>query len=159
MIEIHCDLWQNQTIEELKKNESVILCVTTNGTVKKNGAAVMGRGYALEAKNKILGIDEQLGKKIKESGNKVNFLQCYPEGLGQVCIYAFPVKHNWWEDADLKLIEKSCLELKEIKIDNLLPKVLLPRPGCGNGKLDWETQVRPLVESILDEDRFIIVNK
>lgn len=157
MIELTFDLWNNEIINNLKKDEFAILCITTNATIKKNGAVVMGRGCALEARDKFPGMDLKLAKQIKENGNRVNFLQSY--GNEQISIYSFPVKHNWWEDADLKLIEKSCFELKEVKINNLPPKVLLPRPGCGNGKLDWETQVKSLIESILDEDRFIIVNK
>jgi hypothetical protein len=38
-------------------------------------------------------------------------------------------------------------------------KVLLPRPGCSNGGLDWETQVKPVLEKILNDDRFVIISK
>ena len=34
-------------------------------------------------------------------------------------------------------------------------KVLIPRPGCGYGELNWQ-DIKPLLESILD-DRFISV--
>jgi hypothetical protein len=33
-------------------------------------------------------------------------------------------------------------------------RVVLPRAGCGNGGLNWEMAVRPVLADILD-DRFI----
>ena len=35
--------------------------------------------------------------------------------------------------------------------------VLLPKPGCANGGLNWE-QVKPLLEQYLD-DRFTIIDR
>jgi hypothetical protein len=39
----------------------------------------------------------------------------------------------------------------------LLENVLVPRPGCGNGQLDWE-DVKPILLDHFD-DRFIVVTK
>lgn len=125
------------------------ICITTNGFVKPNGRAVMGRGCALEAKEKIKDIDYFLGWRIKNYGNHVQPL-CYFEGK---TIYSFPVKHNWWETADIELIKRSCQELKREAVHNA--RILLPRPGCGNGHLRWE-YVGPVIEALLPENVVVV---
>lgn len=126
------------------------ICITTNGFVKKNGEAVMGRGCAYECKLIYPQIPLVLGNLITEFGNEV-FI------IGERLL-TFPVKHNWWEKADPFLIMKSCSELV-VYVDNLkLSKIYLPRPGCGNGKLSWENQVKHLCQKYLD-DRFIVLTK
>ena len=50
-------------------------------------------------------------------------------------IYTFPVKHHWREPADISLIVRSAMQLSEL-VDHYGDKtVVIPRPGCGNGKL------------------------
>lgn len=135
----------------------VLLCITTNGYVKGNGEAVMGRGCALQAKTRYPDLPELLGANIKLTGNITRIFEpgVTPDLKGQLC--SFPVKENWWEEADLELIEKSAKDLVGLTNYFGFARVYLPRPGCGNGKLDWDTQVRPILEPLLD-DRFIIVD-
>lgn len=127
------------------------LCITTNGFVKPNGRAVMGRGCALEAKQRIHEIDHVLGRSIRALGNHVHPLI---EFKGQM-IYSFPVKHNWWEEADIELIKRSCHELNKFVYDGRV--IALPRPGCGNGRLKWEN-VKPIIQSILT-DNVVVISK
>ena len=136
---------------DLFEQKADAICITTNGNVKKNGEAVMGRGCALEA-NRRWNCAKNLGKSIKKYGNVVNFiLYVVPYE-----VLSFPVKHNWWEKADLKLIKESAVELvKRTRLFNW-KKVVLPRPGCGAGGLDWETEVKPVLKPILD-DRFYVI--
>jgi hypothetical protein len=48
-------------------------------------------------------------------------------------LITFPVKHTWWEAADLDLIERSARELlKMIEVKKIQEAIYLPRPGCGN---------------------------
>ena len=142
MIEIKGNLWDYIN--------SAIICITTNGYVKKNGECVMGKGCALECKQRFPDIPFKLGNLIKTYGNKVFYLDNH--------IVSFPVKHNWFEKADLILIEKSCKELVElINLNENVKKVILPRPGVGNGKLSY-SDVKPILEKYLD-DRFYIISK
>jgi len=124
-----------------------VLCITTNGFIKKDGSCVMGRGCARQAKELYSGIEYELGRLIRENGNHVQVIQ---DG-----IVAFPVKHNWWEEADLELIEQSCEELVDLADTHGWDRVTLPRPGCGNGKLDWDV-VKLIVSEYLD-DRFYVI--
>lgn len=133
------------------------ICITTNGFVKKNGEAVMGRGCALEAKTMFSGIEMILARNIQEYGNVVTRLINATESHGH--ILSFPVKHNWWEKADLELIEQSCIQLSEMMNHFAGPRdfIAVPRPGCGNGQLEWK-DVKPICEKYFD-DRFGVVFK
>jgi len=136
------------------------IVITTNGTVRKDGACVMGRGVAKQAAIKYPQLPRELGKLIKLRGNVCHVMW----GLG---IITFPVKHNWWEKADLTLIEKSCKELvqkvcdiDEFKSDtypenNWPDEVYMVRPGCGNGGLRWK-DVEPILDKHLKR-RYIVV--
>lgn len=139
-------------------------CITTNGFVKKDGRAVMGRGIALEAKKMIRDLDHAVGAAITFNGNHVypfwNWIQRYDGESGEEITYdllTFPVKHNWWEHADIDLIKRSCSELMKLADEqgSYWKRILLPRPGCGNGKLDWD-YVKEEIEPLLD-DRVIVV--
>src|SRR3990167_85682 len=85
--------------------------ITTNGYVKNNGQAVMGRGCAKEAANRWPFLPMILGEAIEKFGNEVFIwgLQDLDENSEQIRfnnIITMPVKYNWWEPADLNLIEK-----------------------------------------------------
>jgi len=138
--------------------------VTTNGVVKSNGEAVMGKGIALEAKERFPGLARDLGRAIVSGGSK---LWIWPEYR----LITFPTKGNWRSKARPLLIERSCQELVgwldatagfftkvlKVRLDEERAKIYLPRPGCGNGGLDWK-DIKPILEKYLD-DRFIVVER
>lgn len=138
-------------------------CITTNGYVKKNGEAVMGRGCAREAAKKWPELPEILGDMLRSDGNHVHELGYGIDRNGKYVscaweVLSFPVKHHWRDKASLELIERSAQELVEFvdgHDDDWDIDVVLPRPGCGNGQLAWE-QVKPILEPILD-DRFQVI--
>lgn len=128
------------------------IIIPTNGFVKKNGEAVMGRGLAWQASQKFPTLPKELGDRIKSCGNMVFVFMKYR-------IITFPVKHNWMEDADPELIKLSAIYLQDIFKDNLMglpTPVFVPKVGCGNGKLNW-TNVKPILDKILD-DKFVLCN-
>ncbi len=133
--------------------------ITTNGFVKKDGTAVMGRGVAREAAQRWPFLPELLGAALIDSGNIVHWLASQSQVLagydGTYDLVSFPVKHNWWEKADMDLIRFSAKQLIRLADKRGWESVALPRPGCGNGRLDW-VLVKSAIESILD-DRFIVV--
>lgn len=133
------------------------ICITTNGHVKKNGYAVMGRGVALQALDHISEVDLTLGQLIINKGNHVHYI-CRMRHFtyGPLHVFSFPVKHHWRGRASLQLIERSVIELCGfVDTDKFGDRIHVPRPGCGNGGLDWE-EVRPILRKYFD-DRFIIV--
>jgi hypothetical protein len=143
MIEIFDDIWNYH-------EQGNIIVITTNGTIKDNGSAVMGRGMALDANKKYPGIKHRLGKNLKTCGNHVF-------GYWDLKLITFPVKYNWWEKADLLLIERSTIELVQLVKNIKTQNIYMTRPGCANGKLDWK-DVKPILEKYLD-NKFIIVEK
>lgn len=144
MREIKGDLWElGSTFPD------PVFCITTNGSVKSNGDAVMGRGCAYEATKLYPGIQRTLGTLINKYGNVVQF-------IGMTNILAFPVKHVWWDKADPGLISLSAASLESIAVCERNTLFLLPRPGCGNGGLKW-AEVRPLLEFL--PDNVLVVSK
>lgn len=139
------------------------ICVTTNGNIKKNGEAVMGKGLALEATKKVPefsghSLQYWLGTRISVYSNdpfKGNRLNSFSE----VKVFCFPTKWNWWDKSDLCLIAVSAFELWEY-VENayihIEAPIYLPRVGCGNGGLKWE-EVKVILEKYLD-DRFVVVH-
>lgn len=147
-------------MKEIKGNlweiEADFTCITTNGDIRKDGKAVMGRGCALEAATKWKDVPELLGARLKNGKISVTYLGRYRDNDKSYRLVAFPVKYHWKEPADIELIKKSAEELVVLLSGLNFGKVVLPRPGCGNGKLKW-TDVKPVLETILD-DRFMIVS-
>ena len=150
MIEIVGDIWEQKCDW---------LCITTNGIIDKRGSAVMGKGIALQAKQRFSGIEKILAKKIQEKGNIVSSL--FYDIADQKWIISFPTKNDWRDKSDINLIENSAEQLKQhfdkyCSTHKNKPIVMLPRPGCSNGQLDWK-DVKKVIEPILTDDRFILI--
>ena len=143
MKEIYGDLWDA---------DCDLRVVTTNGDVNRRKAAVMGRGCALEAKSKVPGIEYHFARRLNEHGNRVMLLAKLPDGSR---LASFPVKHHWKDEADLALIRRSAGQLVALADTFGFERVVIPRPGCGNGRLSW-TAVKDALADALDE-RFSVI--
>lgn len=165
MIEIKGDLF---------KQKADVLCITTNGYVKASGENVMGMGCAKAAAKINPDVPLLLGNAIGKYGNVVNHII-----TGRIALYSFPVKPvsapckpdksnvvkhmkykvqpnqsvmGWACVAQADIIEKSAKELVLLADKHGWNKVVIPRPGCGAGELDWK-DIKPILDNILD-DRF-----
>jgi hypothetical protein len=118
------------------------IAISTNGFVKKNGRAVMGRGCAKDAVIMYPEFPEVLGAHIRINGNKPGYVTVGAKQEPRTFMI-LPVKHAWWERASLELIEMSVDFLFHEAIAHPEITFHVPRLGCGNGRLDWLTQVRP----------------
>lgn len=127
------------------------VAITTNGSVRRDRYAVMGRGVAREAAVMFPLLQKQLGESITLYGIHVR-------AFHRERLFAFPVKFRWAEVARITLIEASAFELVKMITDMGLSNVAMVRPGCGNGRLSWAELVKPTICSILD-DRFLVVEK
>jgi hypothetical protein len=109
----------------------------------------MLRGCGRQAKERFPDLSQRLGALIQDRGNHV-----FDLGNG---LFNFPVEHGPFEVPDLRLIERSCGELVALADEQGWTRVVLPRPGCGGGGLEWR-QVRPLLERSLDK-RFQVITQ
>ncbi len=163
-----------EIIGDLFKQKADVLCITTNGFVKSNGECVMGMGCAKKAKEINPRVPKLLGDAIRNYGNIVNHII-----TGKVALYSFPVKPvrndclpdksnivshmkdkvragesvaGWACQAKASIIKQSAIELVALADEHGWTKVVIPRPGCGAGELNWR-EIKPILDEILD-DRF-----
>lgn len=113
--------------------------VPTNGMVRKDGRAVMGRGFAASVKNRVKDSDLILGKLITLYGSKVQWIVQN--------LYAFPTKDDWKNPSTMDIILRSCKELRAIA-EGRPGKWYLPLPGCGAGDLDFKVVLPRVAEEL-----------
>ena len=153
MTERQVDIW------EAARNADAVV-ITTNGSIKSNRAAVMGRGVALEAKEKWPRLPHMLGQWLHLSDRAGPHLFVVPpRSLSNqpFAIVCFPVKFEWKMHAAPVLVARSLKELVDSAEMFDWKRIVLPRPGCGNGGLDWDRDVKPLCAEL--DDRFLVVHK
>lgn len=137
------------------------ICVTTNGVVDANGNAVMGKGVAKIVKDAFPGIEKVLGGLIKQHGNRTMCLGTGAYNGVTFRIFSFPTKHHWQGCSDVTLISQSMIQLCEMlkKEQFKCENVYLPRPGCGNGGLNWDSNVKAWLAPLLEGSNIVIVDK
>src|SRR5271165_6401393 len=128
------------------------LAIPTNGDVNRHKEAIMGAGVALQASTRYPDLKLALGALLSSYGNHVHLIRD-----GFPMIFSFPTKSHYEHDADPALIIKSAREIQNQAEVHKLEHIIMPRPGCGLGKLEWD-YVRSLIAPFFD-DRFIIVDK
>lgn len=146
-----------QDIFTCPENQNQAICVTTNGVIKNNNNAVMGRGLALEIDNKFH-IAKKLAEHIRTNGNVPCDFGLVDSAGQKYRLLSFPTKNHWRDPSDINLIANSAKILVELANKLKLEKIYTVRPGCGLGRLDYETQVRPIISKILDDRFYIIAN-
>lgn len=149
---------------------------------------VMGRGVAKQACQRHARLEFFVGSKIMEAarinsclplahpaipldyerrhaflaGNLVHDLGPWtPSGNYKPVerrLVTFPVKRHWRERAIRELITYSAEQLRDLIKAKGWRKVYLPRPGCGNGGLDW-AMVRPALEGVLPPEVVVVAYK
>jgi len=161
MHEIRGDFW-----EELQSNYYDAACCTTNMVCKNNGDLVMGAGIAKEFAAKFPMLPKIWGKAttiIKNGKLSSNLIveDIRDWNMDQtehpMYLVSFPTKYHWREKADITLIKRSALQLYTISQSLGWIKILLPKPGCKNGGLNWKNEVKPILDTILD-DRFWVIS-
>lgn len=140
MKEIKGDIWNYW------KKEGILIGITTNGIVRYNGNAVMGKGIAKQASERIPDLKSRLGYLIRTQGSKVFIFKEWG-------VFTFPTKYDWKNRSDIELIVKSAVELNQQV--NLSTTVIMPKPGCGLGMLDWGKAVKPRLYFLGDNYHFI----
>lgn len=142
MLETVGDIW-----EYADRYDGIV--ITTNGSVTRDGRAVIGRGVAKQAACRFPDIACTLGILLTEQGSHVFDLGCG--------IITFPVEETAWSLPDLRIIAASAQELRLLADQSGWRQIVVPRPGCGGGGLAWK-DVQPVLAPWLD-DRFVIISQ
>ena len=127
-----------------------LFVITTNSTLRTDGALVMGRGIARQARNRFPGLATILGKTIATtygSGDVYGLLVSPSWPTAKLA--AFQVKTDWHTVADTELIQRSAAMLANWCAAHPDSRVHLNMPGIGNGKLSRDV-VKPIVDSLPD---------
>ena len=112
-----------------------------------NTVGVMGKGIAKDFKT----IYPEMFSRYQELCEKGQF------GIGQLWLYRtphkwvlnFPTKKHWRNPSRPEYIEAGLQKFAATYHVYGITSISFPLLGCGNGELDWETQVRPLMEQYL----------
>ena len=150
MVPIFGNVW-----DYIKSHHVVI---TTNIGWTKQGKNVMGAGVAKQAAERYPDLPWWYGDFCRTNGLNTTVVK-YPGNP----IILFPTKElneqapwlSWQQKSSLELIEKSTRELATLPGDY---KIVLPFPGCENGKLSKE-DVLPILLKYLTPERFTIVDR
>ena len=119
-----------------------LIAVTTNASIKYNGALVMGRGAAKEAVQRIRDIDLEAGTAIAYAGPMYGFLPLRMPEEKKMGFGIFQVKKAWNEKAHVKLILNAVMKLREFALEHPEMPIRLNYPGIGNGGLTMD-EVEP----------------
>jgi O-acetyl-ADP-ribose deacetylase (regulator of RNase III) len=114
-----------------------------------NTQGVMGKGIALQFKKTY---PEMFSKyqELCETG-KINIGVLWIYKTPHKWILNFPTKKHWRNPSKPEYIETGLKKLSE-KFNELgIYSIAFPALGCGNGELDWETTVKPLMEKYLNK--------
>lgn len=125
-----------------------------------NTAGVMGKGIALEFKR----IYPEMFSRYQhfcETG-QLTVGKLYLFKTDYKWVLNFPTKKHWRAPSQLEYIEAGLKKFVCNYADVGITSIAFPALGCGNGELDYDTQVRPLMEDYLNSipiSVFIYLNR
>ncbi len=117
-----------------------------------NTVGVMGKGIALQFKKKFPGNFKAYERACKNGEVRVGemFTVTLDSLSNPHYIINFSTKKHWKGSSRIEYIRDGLEDLIH-EIERLgIRSVAAPPLGCGNGGLDWESGVRPLIEAAFD---------
>lgn len=113
-----------------------------------NTVGVMGKGIALQFKKKFPKNFKAYKRACDEKEVKIGkmFVFSFDRLSNPRYIINFPTKNNWREKSRLEYVREGLDDLIREVRDLGIYSIAIPPLGCGNGGLDWEEEVRPLME-------------
>ena len=112
-----------------------------------NTVGVMGKGVALEFKKRYPEMYHLYRDHCKSGRFRVGHLWLY-RTLGR-WVLNFPTKAHWRSPSRTEYIRAGLEKCIATYQDRGIDSISFPLLGCGNGGLDFDTQVRPLMEHYL----------
>lgn len=112
-----------------------------------NTVGVMGKGIALQFKK----LYPDMFKKYQEfcDNGALTIGKLYLYKTPNKWILNFPTKKNWRNKSKIEYIEAGLKKFVETYKEKGIESISFPQLGTGNGGLDWDKEVRPLMEKYL----------
>jgi len=70
---------------------------------------------------------------------------CDTNNLNIGDLYLYKTSNNWRSPSKLEYIEKGLQKLIKDSTKLQINNIAMPKLGCGNGGLDWESEVKPIL--------------
>lgn len=112
-----------------------------------NTVGVMGKGIASDFKKYYPKMFEEY-KQLCDM-NQLNIGDLHLYKTTNKWILNFPTKEHWRSPSKIEFIEKGLQRLIQDAHKLQINDIAMPKLGCGNGGLDWDSQVKPIVEKYL----------
>lgn len=112
-----------------------------------NIEGVMGKGIALKFKQIFPDMFAQYQELCESRKIDIGVLWIYK--TSHKWVLNFPTKRSWRQPSQAAYIERGLQKLLEEFNELKIHSIAFPALGCGNGELDWESIVRPLMEKYL----------
>jgi len=112
-----------------------------------NTVGVMGKGIALKFKKLYPKMFDEYQRLCENKQFTVGQLWLYR--TENKWILNFPTKKNWRNKSELAYIEAGLKKFVDTYEEKKIKSISFPQLGVGNGGLDWESEVRPLMEYYL----------
>ena len=112
-----------------------------------NTVGVMGKGIALKFKRIYPEMFEAYRNQCEQGNLQIGQLLLYK--TPNKWVLNFPTKKHWRNPSRVEYIEAGLRKLRAHCSEMGFTSIAFPELGCGNGELDFETQVKPLMERYL----------
>jgi len=112
-----------------------------------NTVGVMGKGIALEFKHLFPEMYSQYRELCEQGQFRIGMLWLYKSP--NKWVLNFPTKKHWRNPSQIEYIDAGLQKFVGSYTDMGIHSIAFPALGCGNGQLNFETQVKPLMEKYL----------
>ena len=112
-----------------------------------NCVGAMGKGIALEYKNLYPDMYQKYRSFCLKGQLKIGQLYLWSNGENHVL--NFPTKDHWKQSSKLYYLEEGLLNFRNTFEQRGIKSIAFPQLGCQNGGLNWEREVKPLMEKYL----------
>lgn len=114
-----------------------------------NTVGVMGKGIAKEFKQIYPEMFREYQRICEKGAFDIGNLWLYK--TTNKWVLNFPTKRHWRQPSHPDYIEAGLKKFADTYHVYGITSISFPMLGCGNGELDWETQVQPLMERYLQK--------
>lgn len=114
-----------------------------------NTVGAMGKGIALEFKRIYPDMFSQYRRFCENGQFTIGKLYLYK--TDHKWVLNFPTKKHWRDPSRLEYLEAGLKKFRDCYRSVGITSIGFPALGCGNGELDYETQVGPLMEEHLGD--------